>query len=109
MSTNEVIKRVAEAIYTAEGLYLSPADSMKAAGAAIRVLNTKTERAMSDDFCIEHGYEFMRCAMGNPIPYCEECERQKKAQKPGPNDPPPPGKRDDWRHELGIPKGRTRS
>lgn len=31
-----------------------------------------------DDFCLEHGREHMRSAMGNPIPYCEACERSKQ-------------------------------
>lgn len=26
-----------------------------------------------DDFCLEHGRDFMRCDQG-PIPYCEKCE-----------------------------------
>jgi hypothetical protein len=30
---------------------------------------------MSDDFCIEHGYEFMRCEkVWGAIPYCAACE-----------------------------------
>lgn len=32
---------------------------------------------MPDDFCIEHGYEHMKSQFGNPIPYCEACERKR--------------------------------
>jgi hypothetical protein len=31
----------------------------------------------TDDFCLEHGRDFMRCDKG-PIPYCRACEREKK-------------------------------
>jgi hypothetical protein len=27
-----------------------------------------------DDFCIEHGYEFMKSRFGDPIAYCAACE-----------------------------------
>lgn len=30
-----------------------------------------------DDFCLIHGYEGMRSRMGDPVPYCEDCEREK--------------------------------
>lgn len=33
---------------------------------------------MPDDFCIIHGYDHMRSQMGNPIPYCEACERKRE-------------------------------
>jgi hypothetical protein len=33
---------------------------------------------MSDDFCLSHGYEHMRSQLGNPIPYCEQCERERE-------------------------------
>lgn len=36
---------------------------------------------MSDDFCIEHGYEFMKSQMGNPIPYCAACEQERERPK----------------------------
>lgn len=29
----------------------------------------------SDDFCLIHGYEYMRSRMGDPIPYCQACEQ----------------------------------
>jgi hypothetical protein len=29
-----------------------------------------------DDFCIEHGYEFMKSRFGDPITYCSRCEMQ---------------------------------
>lgn len=32
---------------------------------------------MPDDFCVEHGYEFMKSQMGNPIPYCSVCEEHR--------------------------------
>ena len=42
-----------------------------------------------DDFCLEHGYEFMRSRIGDPIPYCAECERitydQAMAREHGPD------------------------
>lgn len=34
---------------------------------------------MSDDFCLIHGYEHMRRRFGDPIPYCDECDRQRDA------------------------------
>ncbi|SRR6266550_617510 len=30
---------------------------------------------MSDDFCLEHGTEFMKTVMGNPIAWCAACEQ----------------------------------
>lgn len=33
---------------------------------------------MSDDFCLEHGYEFMKSDFGNPIPYCERCDQERQ-------------------------------
>lgn len=38
------------------------------------------ETPMDEDFCIIHGYEFMRSQHGNPIAFCSECERER-----GPN------------------------
>lgn len=33
---------------------------------------------MPDDFCLEHGYEFMHCEkVWGAIPYCKECDREK--------------------------------
>lgn len=33
---------------------------------------------MPDDFCIEHGYEFMKCdKVWGAIPYCEKCTETK--------------------------------
>ena len=32
-----------------------------------------------EDFCIEHGREHMRYAMGNPIPWCQACEDERRA------------------------------
>jgi hypothetical protein len=33
---------------------------------------------MTDDFCLIHGYEFMRCdKVWGAIPYCEECDRER--------------------------------
>lgn len=32
---------------------------------------------MSDDFCPEHGYEFMKSQWGNPIPYCAACDQRR--------------------------------
>jgi len=29
------------------------------------------------DFCIEHGFEFMRSRFGDPIAYCAKCEEKK--------------------------------
>ncbi len=37
----------------------------------------------SDDFCIIHGYEHMKSQWGNPIPYCEACEKEREmSEKP---------------------------
>lgn len=36
---------------------------------------------MSDDFCVSHGYETMKSQYGNPIPYCEACERDRDYDK----------------------------
>lgn len=30
-----------------------------------------------DDFCVTHGYEFMKYQLGNPIPHCAECDAAK--------------------------------
>ena len=30
-----------------------------------------------EDFCLIHGREHMRSAMGNPIPWCEACEAER--------------------------------
>jgi hypothetical protein len=32
-------------------------------------------RYYGDDFCITHGRDYMVQEFGNPIPFCEECER----------------------------------
>lgn len=31
-----------------------------------------------EDFCLIHGREHMRSAMGNPIPWCEACEDERE-------------------------------
>ncbi len=33
---------------------------------------------MSDDFCVIHGYQYMKKQIGNPIAYCEQCEKEFK-------------------------------
>lgn len=37
----------------------------------------------TEDFCLIHGYEHMRSRMGDPIPYCEACEREREARTDG--------------------------
>jgi len=32
---------------------------------------------MNNDFCLVHGYEYMKSQWGNPIPYCEACEKER--------------------------------
>lgn len=32
-----------------------------------------------DDFCVTHGRDHMRYDMGNPIPWCQECEDERDA------------------------------
>src|SRR5690349_10109891 len=40
-------------------------------------VNGKSEGIMADDFCIEHGTEFMACAkVWGAIPYCKKCEQE---------------------------------
>ncbi len=36
---------------------------------------------MPDDFCLEHGYEFMVHPMGwQTIPYCRKCDEEQQAK-----------------------------
>jgi hypothetical protein len=40
--------------------------------------------AMTDDFCVTHGYEFMRCEKAwGAIPYCTACDDDRQKE----NDP----------------------
>lgn len=54
---------------------------------------------MSDDFCVEHGYEFMKSVMGNPVPYCTACDDEQGRMKTMAKEP--------WEKELdkhdGVP------
>lgn len=51
--------------------------------------------AMSDDFCLIHGYEHMKSQWGNPIPYCEACENEREEECPPFYQCTPSG---DWNH-----------
>lgn len=42
---------------------------------------TRSFAYYGDDFCIIHGREHMRSAMGNPIPWCEACEEERAANE----------------------------
>lgn len=38
---------------------------------------------MTDDFCVEHGYEFMRCErVWGAIPYCAACDVLRADKEP---------------------------
>lgn len=37
-----------------------------------------------EDFCIEHGREHMRYALGHPIPWCQACEDEREAERRSP-------------------------
>ena len=38
---------------------------------------------MCKDFCVAHGYEFMRCEkVWGAIPYCAQCEEDRASEQP---------------------------
>jgi hypothetical protein len=49
-----------------------------------------------EDFCITHGREHMRSAMGNPIPWCQVCEEERETE--GYSNPD-----DEDKHETSYP------